>query len=150
MSEAVGSDYPWDYDYPPGPGLLLNTYLGTPLIAQADLTEDGRTFSSWAEKFGPHEFHGDNFTSLIRWNLSDPGAKAYSTFMPNGYGNRTNVVSERPFQAEDIIILTDGYCASTCKWALQRPYVKLAKRCRLDICRVHDEAGQCQDCGHWR
>ena len=118
VSAAVGSDYPWNADYPPGPSLLLNTYLSTPFITQADLTSDGHQFTSWAEKFGPHEFHGDNFTSLMRWNLSDPGTEAYSTFVPNGYGNRTNIVSERPFHAEDIIILTDGYCASTCKSSL--------------------------------
>lgn len=118
VSEAVGSHYPWDFNYPPGPGLLLNTYLSTPFITQADLTADGRMFGSWAEKFGPHEFYGDNFTSLLRWNLADPGNQADSNFMPNGYGNRTNIITERPFHAEDIIILTDGYCASTCKWIL--------------------------------
>lgn len=115
VTTAVGSDYPWDYDYPPGPGMLLNNYLATPLIGQADLDDEGNPFKSWADKFGPHEFHGDNFTSLMQWNMSDRSG-APNLFQPNGYGNRTNVFSERPFEAEDMVILTDGYCASACEY----------------------------------
>lgn len=115
VAHAVGSNYPWNRDRPPGPGYLLNTYLDTPFITQSGLDNEGRQFGSWAEKYGPHEFHGDNFTSLMRWNLSDPIERAGPLFMPNGYGNLTQVFPERPFRAEDIIILTDGYCASSCR-----------------------------------
>nr|GFD20163.1 hypothetical protein [Tanacetum cinerariifolium] len=36
-----------------------------------DMTADGKPFTSWAEKFGPHDVNGDNYTTLARWNLSD-------------------------------------------------------------------------------
>ena len=91
--------------------MILNNYLGTPLIGQADLNSDGRSFSSWAEKFGPHEYHGDNFTSLLHWNMS---ARIGNRFEPIISINQTNVFPERPFAAEDIVLFTDGYCASAC------------------------------------
>jgi hypothetical protein len=63
--------------------------------------------------YGPQEHAGDNFTNLFRRHLSDiltllNSGGIYIT----GYGNLTDVT--QPFPAEDDIIVTDGYCASTC------------------------------------
>ena len=73
-------------------------------------------FTSWAEKYGPHAFgpEPDNFTSIIRWNLSDVLIPLNSGGIDiSGYGNRTNFTTS-PFATENIIVIYDGYCASTC------------------------------------
>jgi hypothetical protein len=73
-------------------------------------------FKSWAQKYGPH-VHGpgpDNFTSIIRWNLSDVLTPDNSGgIYVSGYLKRDNITVQ-PFAAEDIVIVYDGYCASTC------------------------------------
>jgi hypothetical protein len=73
-------------------------------------------FTSWPEKYGPHEFgpSNDTFTSIIRWNLSDVLTPDNSGgIYVSGYLNRSNVTTQ-PFAAENIILVYDGYCASTC------------------------------------
>jgi hypothetical protein len=80
-----------------------------------DTKEDGTAFSSWEEKFGPQEVNGDKYTTLARWNLSD----VYTTYSSGGinitgYGPLANVTGPPKFKAENIVIVTDGYCASTC------------------------------------
>lgn len=73
-------------------------------------------FKSWAEKYGPHEYGpaNDTFTSLIRWNLSDVLTPDNSGgIYVSGYLNRSNITVQ-PFARDNIIIVYDGYCASTC------------------------------------
>ncbi|KAK7530875.1 uncharacterized protein J3D65DRAFT_579007 [Phyllosticta citribraziliensis] len=81
---------------------------------RTDETPEGQSFDSWAEKFGPHEFNGDQFSSLFRWNLSDVLTPINSGGIQiQGYdGYRTNLT--QPFATENVVVLTDGYCASTC------------------------------------
>lgn len=58
----------------------------------------------------------DNYTTPHRWNLSD----VYITWNSGGinitgYGPLADLSnSPQPFKAENIVLLTDGYCASTC------------------------------------
>ncbi|KAK3716553.1 hypothetical protein LTR37_006449 [Vermiconidia calcicola] len=52
-------------------------------------------YDTWAEFYGPVEAHGDTFTNLVRYNLSDP--YDLSKMQVSGYGN-----------------WTDGTCGSTC------------------------------------
>jgi hypothetical protein len=81
-----------------------------------DLDVDYKPFVSWPEKYGPHEFGpgNDTFTSIIRWNLSDVLTPLNSGgIYVSGYLNRSNVTTQ-PFAAENIILVYDGYCASTC------------------------------------
>ncbi|KAF2024385.1 hypothetical protein EK21DRAFT_48162, partial [Setomelanomma holmii] len=53
----------------------------------------------------------------LKYNLSDPlqtsNVRLASGIVPTGYGSRSNF-TEDPFRAEDIIILSNGMCASTC------------------------------------
>lgn len=73
-------------------------------------------FNSWDPKNGPHAYGPgpDNYTSLIRWNLSDPLTPSNSGgIFVSGYLKRDNI-TEQPFAAKDIVIVYDGYCASTC------------------------------------
>lgn len=80
---------------------------------RTDVNINYKNFPSCAAKFGPQHYYGGSFTNIIRWNLSDVfaplnGGGIYIT----GDGNLTNIA--KPFAAEDVIIVTDSYCASTC------------------------------------
>lgn len=102
-----------------------------------DLNLTNQDFVSADVKFSPDRFMGDNFTQIHRWNFDDPlltvndtfgmyvvhplhGAlepwisltKHCSGFEVTGYGSRANFT--QPFAAQDVILLYDGYCASTC------------------------------------
>lgn len=81
-----------------------------------DLNLTDQNFESFDAKFAPHVFKGDHFTNILRWNLSDPLTTSNTTFGlgtdVTGYGSRRNFT--QPFKPENIIMLMDGYCASTC------------------------------------
>lgn len=36
-----------------------------------DINIENKPFSSFGEKFAPHQYNGDNFTNIIRWNFND-------------------------------------------------------------------------------
>ena len=81
----------------------------------------GANFSSWPEFFGPHPDHGDTFTTIQRDNLSsiifDENASddsdTSSGIVIYGYGNRS-ATSPQPFAADQIILLSDSFCSSSC------------------------------------
>lgn len=80
-----------------------------------DMTADGKPFLSWQEKYGPQETNGDKYTTLARWNLSDTYISYFSGGINiTGYGPLSNYTGAPRFKPENIVILTDGYCASTC------------------------------------
>ncbi|KAF2399582.1 hypothetical protein EJ06DRAFT_522458 [Trichodelitschia bisporula] len=66
------------------------------------LNENGTDFSFWKDYYGPHEFHGDRFTSLASSKPTAPLLPATATLPPS------------PFDADDILLVTDGLCGSTC------------------------------------
>jgi hypothetical protein len=70
-------------------------------------------FQSWQDMFGPKEFNGDQFTSLLRYNLSDPQLTSNPQtgigITITGYGSRSNI-QEAPFDKDNIIIVS-----STCR-----------------------------------
>lgn len=73
-------------------------------------------FDSWPDKYGPHPYGpgDDKYTNIIRWNLSDVLTPLNSGgIYVSGYLKRSNITVQ-PFAAEDIVIVYDGYCASTC------------------------------------
>ena len=96
-----------------------------------DMNVEGEPFASWEDKFGPEEVNGgkcfsqstsctpntsaDKYTKLTRWNLSDVHVP-YSSGGINitGYGIYANVTGPPKFKPENIVLVTDGYCASTC------------------------------------
>ena len=81
----------------------------------------GANFTSWPEFFGPHPDHGDNFTTVQRNNFSsaifDENASddsdTSSGIVIYGYGNRS-ATSPQPFAADQIILLSDAFCSSSC------------------------------------
>jgi len=105
--------YPFNYTDPPNAS-WQDFAGGTPFNYRADVDINYQNFDSWQDKNPPNEFYGDNFTSIIRWNLSDPTITAANGVQVNGYGDRVGMPPSRPFAPEDVVILYDGYCASTC------------------------------------
>ncbi|KAF2766736.1 hypothetical protein EJ03DRAFT_174479 [Teratosphaeria nubilosa] len=91
-------------------------WVASPFNYRSDADINYEPFTSWHEKYGPHAYgpQPDNFTSIVRWNLSDVLIPDNSGGIDvSGYLNRSNITTQ-PFAAENIIILYDGYCASTC------------------------------------
>ncbi|PVH95176.1 hypothetical protein DM02DRAFT_633086 [Periconia macrospinosa] len=89
----------------------------SPFNFHSYLNKDEVAFASWENMYPPTTFNGDKFTELLRYNLSDPFTTSSDRFSigveMTGYGSRSNFTSD-PFSADDIYILTDGVCASTC------------------------------------
>ncbi|CAG8953320.1 hypothetical protein HYFRA_00003528 [Hymenoscyphus fraxineus] len=104
-------------------GMSLETASTSQIVASQsvldyrfDLNQTNQNFLTYDDKFSPHTFQGDEFTSLLRWNLTDPLLTTSTQWglgmSISGYGSRQNF--EQPFAAEDIVMVYDGYCASTC------------------------------------
>lgn len=86
-----------------------------------DLDKANAPFPSYDAKFSPHVYKGTPYTALMRWNLDDPLTTVNATFglgiEITGYGSRANAT--QPFDADDIVMLFDGFCASTCTLAAE-------------------------------
>ncbi|GJC78846.1 peptidase S41 family protein ustP [Colletotrichum liriopes] len=84
-----------------------------------DYNLTNQPFTSFDDKFAPQVFQNTSYTDLMRWNLDDPLTTSNASFglgiEINGYGNLIGL--PQPFEAENIIILYDGVCASTCTLA---------------------------------
>ncbi|KAH7310470.1 hypothetical protein B0I35DRAFT_74703 [Stachybotrys elegans] len=94
---------------------LINMYE-TWFNFRYDLNLTLDNFETFEDKFAPHIYKDTRYTALMRWNLSDPLTTVNRTFGLGtpvaGYGTLQNLT--QPFAAEDIVILYDGFCASTC------------------------------------
>jgi hypothetical protein len=92
-------------------------FFVSPFSNDAWITPDGNDIPDWDAMYPPDEFHGDKFTRLLKNNLSDPlqtSSEDYALGLTiTGYGARANFTTD-PFRAEDLVILSDGICASTC------------------------------------
>lgn len=81
-----------------------------------DLAQNRTKFTSFPEKFGPNTVNGDQVTNLQQWDWGDPFLTSNEVIgagmTVTGYGNRQNFT--QPFAAQDIVLLYDGVCASTC------------------------------------
>lgn len=76
-----------------------------------DLNTTDHGFPTYDAKFAPHEYNGDEFTNLMRWNLNDPTTTTNPIWgmgaTITGYGDRQNFT--QPFASEDIILVShDG------------------------------------------
>ena len=94
---------------------LLNVFGADSIDFAVDVMVNNNGFTSWSELFGPHEAYGDNFTSLTRLNLTNPltALDTYPFINFTGFGSRSNF-TKPPFAPENIIMITDGFCTSTC------------------------------------
>ena len=83
-----------------------------------DLNLTNEPFRSFDDKFGPRRHRGADYTALMRWNLDNNLTTTNETHGMGiditGYGALTADVVDQPFAADDIMLLYDGACASTC------------------------------------
>lgn len=76
---------------------------------------NNKAFRSWEQLFGPDERKNDTFTTTLRYNYSDSISTTYSGFSVIGFGaNLNETKTPQPFQAQDMVMLHDGMCSSTC------------------------------------
>ncbi|KAJ5663136.1 Interphotoreceptor retinol-binding [Penicillium longicatenatum] len=78
-------------------------------------------FSSWEDLYGPHDILGSSSSSLsANFNYT---SSSTTSFPINGYGSIPLNPDKALFAADNIAIITDGDCVSTCAF-----FVKLMKR----------------------
>jgi hypothetical protein len=115
-SDAVANLDP----YTSADGDLVNAYESW-FNYRYDLNLTLQPFKSFEDKFAPHVYKNTPYTALMRWNLSDPLTTVNETYGMGmeitGYGTLSN--ETQPFAAEDIVLLYDGVCASTCTIAAE-------------------------------
>ena len=75
--------------------------------------DTNRNFSSWAQYFGPHEFNGDFFSTVERDNISSLIVDAAELGEQIDGSSVDNTIPQF-YNPQNIAILTDGVCASTC------------------------------------
>ncbi|KAJ5366114.1 hypothetical protein N7541_000055, partial [Penicillium brevicompactum] len=87
--------------------------LDLPLVFQNAVTPDQRhSFGSWEKLFGPVEIAGQNMSHLhATFNFTTASTEDNPI---SGYGGIEFGHSTQLFHAENIIIMTNGICASTC------------------------------------
>ena len=76
------------------------------------LSADGKPFKDWQEFFGPMERDGDNYTAFARGDLSPSDAFGGGVNITDE--DNRNRTYEQPWADEDLVILSNGLCASTC------------------------------------
>lgn len=82
--------------------------------AESNANGSGQLFQTWEELYGPVVTPTDNFTNLLRWNLNSTEYNlGTGNIVISGFGNNSEV-EPSPFTPENIIILSDGRCSSTC------------------------------------
>ncbi|KAL1595533.1 hypothetical protein SLS59_008170 [Nothophoma quercina] len=82
---------------------------------QHQLDIDNKAIGTSDAAFGPQTANGDQFTTTIRYNFSDPVSTSYQGFSVIGFDqNKNETGTPQPFKAEDMVMLHDGMCSSTC------------------------------------
>lgn len=77
------------------------------------LTTDLKNLTSWDEFFPPNVVKGDNFTINVRAPTNNTYFDTQIDFIVP-YGSAGTPKDPQPFPVENIVILTDGICASAC------------------------------------
>ncbi|PLB46888.1 hypothetical protein P170DRAFT_363387 [Aspergillus steynii IBT 23096] len=70
-----------------------------------------KTFASWDSFYGPHEYNDDEFSSIVRYNLSNSNP---NSILPANFTFTESSSKKASFAADDIIMFTDGLCGSSC------------------------------------
>ncbi|KAI9823451.1 MAG: hypothetical protein M1832_002462 [Thelocarpon impressellum] len=99
--------------------LWLNPFQIFQLIAA-----DGTNFGSLDSYLGGAELNSDKFTALAQDNLTTPADGRLFGINITGYG-RPAGYSEPPFAVENVIVLSNGICASACDSFLEQTWTEL-------------------------
>ncbi|KAE8831204.1 hypothetical protein HRS9122_08794 [Pyrenophora teres f. teres] len=92
--------------------------LVQPFNYQHILNIDNKAMASWSDVFGPTQANGDNFTATLRYNYTDSLSTTYTGFSVIGFGaNANETKTPTPFNPQDMVMLHDGMCSSTCALA---------------------------------
>lgn len=94
-------------------GLNAQGIYMSPLHYASSVDENQKAFSSWDDMKGPVMLNDYPFTEILRYNLSYERLGHGGLKDISGYGTRANL-GPQPFKSEDIVLVHDGYCASTC------------------------------------
>jgi hypothetical protein len=79
------------------------------------LSTNNTAIANWEALFGPEQANGDTFTTTLRYNFSDSISTTYTGFSVIGFNDNANETSTpQVFQAQDMVMLHDGMCSSTC------------------------------------
>lgn len=79
---------------------------------RAHLTTDFQNFSSWRDLYPPNVQNGDSFTANYQIPLNDSFYDVFTDqIVPYGYADNLTTFPQ-PFTVENIVIITDGFCAS--------------------------------------
>jgi hypothetical protein len=71
LTQTISAAIPPDFDpYTSDDDLLISLWETVPNYKH-DYNIENEHFSSYDEKFAPHEYYGDNFTNLMRWDFND-------------------------------------------------------------------------------
>ncbi|KAF2013859.1 hypothetical protein BU24DRAFT_424891 [Aaosphaeria arxii CBS 175.79] len=74
-------------------------------------TGKGEYFKSWDDFNGPVELNGDSFTTLMQWSLDNVET---NVLLSPGFNFFNDSSQNPPFEAKNIVMLTDGLCGSAC------------------------------------
>ncbi|CEJ81451.1 hypothetical protein VHEMI01573 [[Torrubiella] hemipterigena] len=82
-----------------------------------DVNSTFQPFTSYDDKFRPHMFKNTRYTNLMTYDLNDPTVKSGLGIDITGYQSRANAT--KYYDADDLVVLYNGYCASTCAVAAE-------------------------------
>lgn len=75
---------------------------------------DGDKWDEYEDFFGPVEYNGGNFTNPARWDFASEEVASEMGQNITGYGDNDPGYNSPPWSGEDIVLLHDGSCGSTC------------------------------------
>ena len=85
-----------------------------PLAFQTVVTPDFKDFADFQEFYGPNFYSGGKWSSFFQNNYTDINSSDFQGegIVITGTNNRTGY--RQPYASQDIVVLYDGFCASTC------------------------------------
>jgi hypothetical protein len=85
-----------------------------PLAYQTVVTDNFTDFPDFQTFYGPNFMYGGMWSSFFQNNYTDPNSSDFAGtgIIITGTNNRTGY--RQPYAAQDVIVLYDGYCGSTC------------------------------------